>query len=197
MPRRARRRVSIPSSRSPMNEQSLRRTRRNPMHIRKILLIGACAGLLSACAGMLTAPAALAPQDVPAAFEQAPPTSAPIWPTPDWWRNFGSIELDQLITTTQTQNLNLAAAEARVLQADARVRQSGAALLPTVGLNADAAKQTHSGSFGVSLGASYELDFWGRNHDFLAAAQAANKATRADREVVALTATAGTANTHV
>src|SRR5258705_8820551 len=193
MPRRARRRVSIPSSRSPMNEQSLRRTRRNPMHIRKILLIGACAGLLSACAGMLTAPAALTPQDVPAAFEQASPTNAPIWPTPDWWRNFESIELNQLIATTQTQNLDLAAAEARVLQADARVRQTGAALFPTVGLNADATKQTHFGSFAVSLGASYEFDFWGKNHDFLAAAQAVSKATRADREVVALTATAGTA----
>ena len=166
------------------------------MHVKNILLIGVCAGLLSACAGTLTTPKALTPQDVPAAFEQAPPTNAPIWPTPDWWRNFGSTELDQLIATTQTQNLDLAAAEARVLQADARVRQSGAALLPTVGLGADAAKQTHSGSFGVSLGASYEFDFWGRNHDLLAAAQAANKATRADREIVALTATAGTANTY-
>jgi len=101
-----------------------------------------------------------------------------------------------LIATTQTQNLDLAAAEARVLQADANVRQSGAALFPTVNLGADANKQTHSGSFGVSLAASYEFDFWGRNHDLLAAAQAVSKATLADREVVALTATAGTANTY-
>jgi NodT family efflux transporter outer membrane factor (OMF) lipoprotein len=166
------------------------------MQIRKILLIGVCAWLLSACAGTLTTPTALTSQDVPTAFEQTPPANAPIWPTPDWWRNFGSIELDQLIDTTQTQNLDLAAAEARVLQADARVRQTGASLLPTVGFGADATKQTHSGSFGVSLGASYEFDFWGKNRDFLAAAQAVNKATRADREVVALTATAGTANTY-
>src|SRR6266446_3255922 len=100
-----------------MNEQTWRRTRRHGMHFKSLLLIGVCAGLLSGCAGTLTAPKALTPQDVPAAFEQAPPTNAPIWPTPDWWRNFGSTELDQLIATTQTQNLDLAAAEARVLQA--------------------------------------------------------------------------------
>ena len=91
----------------------------------------AAAGLLSACAGTLIAPKALTPEDVPPAFEQTQPTNAPIWPTPGWWRNFGSTELDQLIATTQTQNLDLAAAEARVLQADARVRQTGAALLPS------------------------------------------------------------------
>src|ERR1700674_300821 len=154
MPQRARRRGSIPSSHSPMNESCGCRSGLSDMQLKKILLIGACGGLLSACAGTLTEPKALTPQDVPAAFEQAPPTNAPIWPTPDWWRNFSSAELDQLIATTQTQNLDLAAAEARVLEADANVRQSGAALLPTVNLGANANKQTHSGSFGVSLGAS-------------------------------------------
>jgi NodT family efflux transporter outer membrane factor (OMF) lipoprotein len=129
-------------------------------------------------------------------FEQTMPANAPIWPTPEWWRGFSSTELDNLIATTQTQNLDLAAAEARVLQADARVRETGAALLPTVTAGANATKQTHSGTFSASLGASYEFDFWGRNHDLLAASQAVSKATRADRETVALTATAGTANTY-
>jgi NodT family efflux transporter outer membrane factor (OMF) lipoprotein len=166
------------------------------MQLKRLLLTGACAGLLSACAGTLPTPTTLPPPQTPAAFEQAATPTAPIWPASDWWRAFGSTELDQLIGTTQSGNLNVAAAEARVLQADARVRQSGAALLPTVGLNADARQQTNSGSFGVSLGASYEFDFWGRNRDLLQATQAASKATRADRETVALTATAGTATTY-
>ncbi len=101
-----------------------------------------------------------------------------------------------MIATAQTGNLDLAAAETRVLQADASVRASGAALLPSVGLGADASKQTHGGSFSVSLGASYEFDFWGRNRDFLTASEAIATATRADRETVALTATAGTATTY-
>ena len=165
------------------------------MQLKNIVLIGVCAGVVSGCAEF-PALTTLRATDVPASFEQMALGNAPIWPAPDWWRGFNSPELDRLIATTQTENLDLSAAEARVLQADARVRQSGAALLPTVGLNADAVKQTHSGSFGLSVGASYELDFWGRNHDLLMAAQAVSKATRADRETVALTATTGTANTY-
>ena len=166
------------------------------MNPKRLLLTGICTGLLSACAGILPEPTVLPSPTAPAAFEQTATPNAPIWPTPDWWRGFGSTELNDLIAATQTGNLDLAGAETRVLQADARVRQSGAALLPTVGLNADANKQTHSGSFGVSLGASYEFDFWGRNHDLLLSAQAIAEATRADRETVALTATAGTATTY-
>ena len=166
------------------------------MNMKQFLLAGVCGGLLSACAGTIPESTTLPSRNAPAAFEQAGTTNAPIWPATDWWRGFQSTELDGLIAATQTGNLDLAVAEARVLQADARVRQSGAALLPTVGLSADANKQLHSGSFGVSLGASYEFDFWGRNQDLLVASQAVSKATRADRETVALTATAGTATTY-
>jgi len=49
---------------------------------------------------------------------------------------------------------------------------------------------------GISIGASYEFDFWSRNRSLLNSAQASNRATRADRETVALTATAGTATTY-
>jgi NodT family efflux transporter outer membrane factor (OMF) lipoprotein len=166
------------------------------MSLRKILLAGAAAGLLSACAGTLPSPTTLPAPMAPQAFEQPIATDAPLWPTVDWWKGFGSTELDHLIATTQSGNLDLAAAEARVLQADARVRQSGAALLPTVSLNGDATKIQNGGAFRAGLGASYELDFWGRNHDILRAAQAASKASSADRETVALTATAGTATTY-
>jgi NodT family efflux transporter outer membrane factor (OMF) lipoprotein len=138
----------------------------------------------------------LTPADVPAAFEGRAAANAPIWPAKDWWRNFSSAELDGLIAAAQTGNLDLAAAQTRVLQADARVRQAGASLLPSVGFSADAARQTRSDSFGLSLGTSYELDFWGKNRDILDAALAANRASRADRETVALTATTATANTY-
>jgi outer membrane protein, multidrug efflux system len=160
-----------------------------------VLLSFLCAGLLSAC-GTIPLPTTLRASDIPPNFEQTMQANAPIWPTPEWWKGFSSAELDTLIATTQTQNLDLAAAEARVLQADARVRETGTALLPTITAGANASKQTHSGTFSASLGASYEFDFWGRNHDLLAASQAVSKATRADRETVALTATAGTANTY-
>src|SRR5258705_430715 len=150
------------------------------MPLKKILLISVCAVALAACA--ITSPMKnLAATDVPMAFEQVAPADAPIWPATDWWRGFTSQELDDLIAATQTQNLNLAAAEARVLAADARARQAGASLLPTVGLDANGSREINGRrSAGITLGASYELDFWGKNRNLLTAAQAASKATRAD-----------------
>jgi NodT family efflux transporter outer membrane factor (OMF) lipoprotein len=140
----------------------------------------------------------LAQTDVPGAFEQPVSEGAPIWPEPDWWRGFGSAELEGLIASVQTQNLDLAAAESRVLQADARIRQVGSALLPTVSIGGDTSLQAEGGGIpaGLTFGASYEFDFWGRNRSLLASAEASSRATRADRETVALTATASTANTY-
>jgi len=166
------------------------------MQMRKILLAGVCALAVSACATTSPIPA-LPAADVPAAFEQPTAISAPVWPKPDWWRGFGSEELNGLIAAAQSGNLDLAAAESRILQADARVRQVGSALLPTVSIGADANRQISGGrSAGISIGASYEFDFWSRNRSLLNSAQASNRATRADRETVALTATAGTATTY-
>jgi NodT family efflux transporter outer membrane factor (OMF) lipoprotein len=162
---------------------------------RKILSACVSAAAVSACGSLGSLPT-LSNADVPMAFEQPAPAAAPIWPQADWWRGFESAELDSLIAAAQAENLDLAAAEARVLQADARVRQAGASLLPSVDLSADASQQKNFGSFGLGLGASYELDFWGRNRDIVTSAQAASKATRADRETVALTATAATASAY-
>ena len=167
------------------------------MHMRRILLAGACALALAACATTSPVPERAA-SDVPSAFEQPVAAAAPIWPKPDWWRGFGSSELDGLIAAAQNGNLDLAAAETRILQADARVREVGSALLPTVSIGADTGLRTGSNATptGISLGASYEFDFWGRNRSLLRAAQASNRATRADRETVALTAVAATATTY-
>ncbi len=166
------------------------------MFVRRVLLAGVCALALSACATTSPVPQ-LASSDVPMAFEQPIADAAPIWPKPDWWRGFGSEELNGLIVSAQSGNLDLAAAETRILQADARVRQAGSALLPTVSIGASSDLPTDGGTpTGVSLAASYEFDFWGRNRSLLTAAQASNRATRADRETVALTATAATATAY-
>ncbi len=70
--------------------------------------------------------------DVPAAFRATADTAEAAWPAPEWWRNFKSPELDALIATARAYNTDLAAAAARVVQADAQVRISGAPLLPLV-----------------------------------------------------------------
>ena len=59
-------------------------------------------------------------------------TAEAAWPTEGWWRNFHSPELDGLIASARAYNNDLAAAAARVVQADAQVRISGAPLLPAI-----------------------------------------------------------------
>ena len=74
--------------------------------------------------------------DIPPAFVATADTAVAAWPSDEWWRNFRSPELDGLIASARAYNNDLAAAVARVVQADAQVRISGAPLLPA--LNADA-----------------------------------------------------------
>jgi NodT family efflux transporter outer membrane factor (OMF) lipoprotein len=142
--------------------------------------------------------------DIPPAFEQAPPGNAPIWPAADWWKGFGDPQLDSLMAVAQANNLDLAQAAARLRQADARARQAGAALLPTLSVNGTVNNlygQTRGVSasetdYSTGLGASYELDFWGKNRDLLNAAESTRAASAADRATVALTVTGGVANSY-
>ncbi|WP_371087396.1 efflux transporter outer membrane subunit [Variovorax sp. RCC_210] len=140
----------------------------------------------------------------------SPPTTTPVAAAPDaaarrdapWWRSFGSTELDALVEQAATQSLDVAAAAARVRQAEASARMAGAALWPGVTAGLDAARQGRMGgeaqvagdSFAASLGASYELDFWGGNRAAQHSALAGLRASAFARDTVRLTTTAGVAN---
>jgi len=132
--------------------------------------------------------------------------SAAQWPPADWWRGFNSAELDAFIAQAESANDDLRAAIARVEQADAQRRVALAPLLPSVAANATAtrARQPVPGSNSYLTGndfnplatASYQLDFWGRNRQGLAAAAATERASRYDRTTVELTVLAGVATTY-
>ena len=64
-------------------------------------------------------------------------------PKLDWWRGFRSRELTGIVERARDANLDIAAAVARIVQADAQARVTGAALLPIVDFNGSA---THSRS---------------------------------------------------
>jgi multidrug efflux system outer membrane protein len=146
---------------------------------------------------------------IPPGYQQTP-RSAPRAAVPalDWWHGFRSPELTLLIEEAQTANLDIAAAIARVVQADAQAKLSGAALFPTVDLNATATRSRPSqGSGGgggpsertlynVAFRASYEIDFWGKNRATLLAAEQNAVASRFAREVITLSTTAAVANTY-
>lgn len=146
--------------------------------------------------------------DVPAAYKYAGKPDAP--PTLDWWRGFRSPELTQLMEEAQTVNLDIAAAVARIVQADAQARQAGAALLPSLSGTGQETYSRTSGSsssgltnggrevvnYQASLSASYQLDFWGQNRDALQTAEETANANRFDRDVVALTTLSAVANAY-
>ena len=140
--------------------------------------------------------------DVPDGYKAArlaTATDAP--PTLDWWRAFRSKELTTLMEEAQTVNLDIAAATARFVQADAQARIAGAALLPSLSGGGSESYSRNSGSsssgltnggrevvnYSASLSASYQLDFWGQNRDAAQAAEETAVANRFDRDVVALT----------
>jgi NodT family efflux transporter outer membrane factor (OMF) lipoprotein len=128
------------------------------------------------------------------------------WPSAGWWQEFGSAELNEMMTTAQQANADLGAAIARVKQADAQLRIAGAALLPSVQANASPSNQrivfpTVSGpipytAYTVGISASYEIDFWGKNAAARDAAKAVSVASRYDQQVVALTVVSGVATTY-
>ncbi len=171
------------------------------------------AGLAAVVAGCSLGPAYVRPvQDLPPAFLG---TAAEAWPAAEWWRGFGSPELDGLIADARRYNNDLAAAAARVVQADAQVRISGAPLLPAVNGTGNfdyqrtgnsrnrsgfsvpgGGRYSDTRSYQLGLNVSYDLDFWGRNRALAEAAQASAVATRFDQETVALSIVTSVALTY-
>jgi NodT family efflux transporter outer membrane factor (OMF) lipoprotein len=146
----------------------------------------------------------------PQGYPAANPADQDTPPTLDWWRGFRSRELTDLMEEAQRVNLDIAAAVARLVQADAQARISGAALLPSLNANGSETNSRTSGSsasglsiggrevvnYSASLSASYQLDFWGQNRDALQAAEETATANRFDRDVVALTTLTSVANAY-
>src|ERR1700733_2131311 len=142
----------------------------------------------------------------PVAWQNAPDGVSADWPAADWWHSFGSAQLDDYIARAQSGNDDIAAALARVRQADAQARIAGAALLPELDAGASASRQRQLiatggppityNEYSPQLTASYELDFWGKNRAARDAAVFAAQASRYDRETIALTVMTSVAMTY-
>ncbi|MCY1490833.1 Cation efflux system protein CusC [compost metagenome] len=120
-----------------------------------------------------------------------------------WWRAFGSAELDRLIAQAQAQNPDLAAAAARVRQAEASARLAGAPLLPRLDGNLGASREGRLGGdadtagnrYSGGLAASYEVDLWGRLRSERDSAELNRAASVFDRDALRVTLEAGVAST--
>jgi len=153
-------------------------------------------------AGCLTTDKLDVAVEIPGSYKAAPGTPSNRPPKLDWWRDFRSKELTDLMEEAQAANFDIAAAIARIIQADAASKIAGAPLFPSVDFNANATRTRSSQATGSSsstggggseratyqaaLNASYEIDFWGKNRANSEAAQENALASRFDRDTVVI-----------
>jgi NodT family efflux transporter outer membrane factor (OMF) lipoprotein len=143
---------------------------------------------------------------LPSGWREADTASHAVWPAEDWWRGFGSSQLNAFIAQAEAQNFDIEAAVARISEADAEARIAGAALLPSISATSAAGPQRTLLSttskpldyqqFTLGANASYEIDFWGKNHAALEAAKETAIASRYDQQVIALATVSSVAATY-
>ena len=158
--------------------------------IRRLVLIGAAAGLAAAAPCAQAEPRA----DAVAAVLALPPGIAPLpknftpgEPAPNWWAVYRDPALDALIGRLHASSPSLAAAKARLDRARAEARVEAAARLPSLVLDGSASRTTgplvnqagQSGDlYAMRAAASWELDLAGR----LSAERRAGRASVAAEE---------------
>lgn len=89
----------------------------------------------------------------------------------EWWKSFGSDDLNSLIIFAQKNNFDLKLAVKTVEEANLQYKKDRTALFPEIGLNAgyERTKTKNKGfntvtvnNYYLGLSASYEIDIWGK-----------------------------------
>lgn len=168
--------------------------------------------LLSACAILptpATSPEIAAPDHFASAASLAAEEAA--WPSDHWWKDFKDPQLDALIEEGLNGATDLRIAAARFDRAQALARQVRSRLLPKINASADTGVAQMSSNFlvpeslspegsqeyaQVAVGLEWELDFWGRNREALAAARSEAMAVGAEAASARLAVSAGIAQAY-
>lgn len=169
----------------------------------KIRLISALTAALT-LAGCAVGPDYLRPTaSLPATYAEATATTStsPAQIEANWWTHFQDPILNDLVDQALNQNADIRIAIARVEQASAVARESGAAFFPEIDLSAGGSNSKLSNKTAtwspvsprilkdrsVALTTSYELDVWGRVRRGNEAAQASLLASQYSRDAIRLT----------
>ena len=138
---------------------------------------------------------------VPAQYTEADGVGAAQAINREWWKLFRDPVLDDLVAQALAANADLQQAVARVEEADAVMRQTGAALFPEFDVGASDVRSRSSATDAMALGTapavqekmrltvgtSFELDFWGKLRRASESARASYLASRYGRDTLALT----------
>ncbi|MDE1167262.1 MAG: efflux transporter outer membrane subunit [Pseudomonas sp.] len=125
-------------------------------------------------------------------------SSAPA-PGGQWWQEFHSAELDQLVDKGLGGNFSLQAAKARIDEAQASAQVAGAAQYPQLNLGGNFQRQNNYGTTAkrsVFAEATYEVDFWGKQRAAADSAQALARASVFDAQTLRMTLGADIANAY-
>lgn len=121
-----------------------------------------------------------------------------------WWELYQDPVLNDLVSKALANNTDIKLAAARIEEADAFMREVGAALFPRINLDAGASRSRVSQlganpqfnninpireSYSIQLGTSFELDFWGKLRRAKESARAQALASRYAHDTVALSLT--------
>lgn len=166
--------------------------------LRTRLLPALLAALTAGCA--LTEPVVRPEQALPAQWAEPARAAEPATPLHDtWWQDFGSARLDAFVTEALATTPDLRIQAERVVQAELALRQAGASLLPSLDVSGGSSTRNvdsnESSSTGIDLGASYEIDLWGRIAAGVDASRAGLMATRFDYDAARLSISASVATT--
>ncbi|WP_158543220.1 efflux transporter outer membrane subunit [Dyella psychrodurans] len=139
------------------------------------------------------------------------PTQGGAWPAMDWSARFGDPQLTALIQEAVANSPTLAQAKARVAKASAYVQQADAATGPSADVKYAFTHEHLSGNTflpppignstqnesSLMLGASYDLDIWGKNHEALRSAISDRKAAEAEEQQARLILSTSVAHAYV
>lgn len=119
------------------------------------------------------------------------------WPSSNWWIAYGDTQLNALMDAALQNAPRIAEAQARMHQAEAITGQVEASLYPNIKADGYFEKIRQSYNQGVppeaiphgfnnltnaQLELGYQIDFWGRNRDLLAAATSEAEAAKLEAE---------------
>jgi len=134
-----------------------------------------------------------------------------LWPKENWWTTYNDKQLNQLMKEALADSPNIVAAQARLNEASAFTKVVKSTQLPQVGLNAKATREKHSynyltskaytpqgwNAYGLTtLNFSWEIDFWGKHRETIAASISKVEALKAELAQTRLTLFAAIATSY-
>jgi multidrug efflux system outer membrane protein len=166
--------------------RAMHRQMSTPMGAARTLLGGTLAALL--LGGCAVGPKYQRPDpQLPAAFPETAASASGTAIAPDWWKLYNDPLLTDLVDAALVRNVDLAIAAAQIQEAQAVLRETGAATLPEIGIAGGVNRTGTSTSTAIPsppgvpsvrnnsraiLQTSFEIDLWGKMRSATDAAQA-------------------------